>query len=238
MRVENSIGIEFRNVVIGDDRNWSNPSAFFQSTVDVEGISDVTLRNVHVLGPSEQTLVAGGNQRAPTAVRAGSEGSANASESVLRLDHVLVTGHGSFLSNPIGRVLSDHVTVAQTYGIGFDDHFMFLQTPQSFVDDPRYTFQDSVFYELKGRLGGQRVSLATGGGGEDNLYFAPPSQGGNGNLLVRALFDATGPTFYADADLGHPDLFVGRVNGSSIMSRTACCERRYDLGPDGQSADG
>ena len=217
VRVENSVGIEFRNVVIGDDRNWSNPSAFFQSTVDVEGISDVTLRNVHVLGPSEQTLINGGNERAPTAVRAGGEGGTNSSESVLRLDHVLVTGHGSFMSNPIGHVFSDHVTAARTYGLGSDDDFMFLQTPQSFVDDPRFTFQDSIFYELKG-LGGQRVSLSSGGGGEDNLYFGPPSQGGDGNLLVRGLFDTSGPTFYTDADLGHPDLFVGRVNGSSIMS--------------------
>ena len=217
LRLDDSIGIEVRNLAIGDDRNWSQTAAYLQSTVDVEGISDVRLYQVHLVGPSEATLLAEGNVRSPTAVRAGREGFPNANQAVLRLDHVLVTGHGPFLSNPIGKVFCRHLTVAQTYGLGFDDHFGFLQTPQSFVDDRRYTFESSVFYELKGRLNGQRVGLAVAGGGVDNVYFDANPAGVTQNLLVRAIYNASGPVYYSDAELASPDL-IDRSAANPVLT--------------------
>jgi hypothetical protein len=206
--------------VVGEDRNWSDTNAFFQSTVDVEGISNVTLQRVEIVGPSQATLLGDNHNRAPTAVRAGREGSPDADQSVLNLQNVLVVGHGSFLSNPIGEVHSKNVSVADLYGIEFDDHFAFLQTPHSnqIPNNPtqrRFTFEDSIFYQLM-HQGDGRVGLAVNGDGVPYVYFDPSSSGGNNNLLVRAQLDPNRPTYYIDAQLSSPDLFD--VNGTTLVA--------------------
>ena len=219
LRVDNSSHIVVANLVVGDDRNWNDPNSFFQSTVAVSGVSDVTLKAAEILGPSQATLIAGGQNRAPTAVTAIDDAS------VLNLNNVLVNGHGSFLSNPRGEVHSQNVTIANLYGLGFDDHLMFLQEPNSRVNDRLYTFSDTIFYNTGGSIhinGAYGIAVAGGpnGGGVDNVYFDPSNTGAYDNLLVNALFDPnTSPqTYYNNSLLSNPLAFSRDPNGLVFAS--------------------
>ena len=200
--VNNSTGILICNMTIGDDRAFDDKDAFFEATVVLRGQTDVSLEAVQILGPSRQTTLDAGSRRAPTAIRCYSAGS------TAKLDNVLVRGHGTFLSNPQGRVFCRNVTFAQMFGVGLDDNFLFLQTPkQGIIGEPRFTFADCIFYELARQNFGNRVLLSSGEEAEDKATWLLPGAPDGGNYVVRARFETDG-VYYQEKQL--PLLFRGR----------------------------
>lgn len=190
LRLNNCQKIEIRNLVLGDDKSWDQ-DRFFEATVKLTGASTALLQNVRILGPAWETLLDSDRKRAPTALGVGD------SESIATLQNVLITGHGSFLSNPMGYVFSRNVTFARMAGPGYDDHFLFLQTPQRTPkDERRFTFQDCIMYEMAGGRGGERFMIA-GRDGEDKAYFDAPKDGQGGNLLVRCRYEKPNTFFQA-----------------------------------------
>ena len=200
--LDNSIGIRVCNLTIGDDRAYADKEAFFEATVAVYGKSDLSLEAVEILGPSRQTTLEAGSRRAPTALRCSN------ANSVANLDNVLVRGHGTFLSNPQGRVSCRNVTFAQMFGVGLDDNFLFLQTPKGGqFNEARYTFQDCVFYELTRANFGNRVLLSSGEEAEDKATWLPATSPDSGNFVVRARYETDG-VYFQEKQL--PLLFQGR----------------------------
>jgi hypothetical protein len=181
LRVSNCQNLEIRNLVVGDDKSWDQ-DRFFEATVKLTRSSKVLLQNVRIVGPSADTLLDADRKRGPTALRPDD------AESVATLQNVLITGHCSFLSNPEGRVFCHRVTFARMWGPGYDDHFLFLQTPQRTPkDERRFTFEDCILYEMAGGRGGESFMMA-GRDGEDKTYFDAPKNGQGGNLLVRCRY--------------------------------------------------
>ena len=180
------------NLIIGDDRAWTNKNAFFEATVSVHGQSSVRLEAVELRGPSRETTLAANSQRAPTVLH--SDGPDCATD----LTNVLVSGHGTFLSNPLGRVSCRNVTFAGMFGLNYDDNVLFLQTPHG---EPRgqrlYTFADCVFYEIQGSEWGNAMILSSGENGEDKAFFELPGAQGGGNVVTRARFDKDGAIYQA-----------------------------------------
>lgn len=200
--IDNSTGIRVCNLTIGDDRAFDNKEAFFEATVAVSRKSDLTLEAVEIRGPSRQTTLEAGSRRAPTALRCYNAGSQ------ANLNNVLVRGHGTFLSNPQGRVFCRNVTFAQMFGVGLDDNFLFLQTPKGGkLDEPRYTFADCIFYELARQHFGNRVLLSSGEEAEDKATWLLPTVPDGGNFVVRARYETDG-VYFQKKQL--PLLFRGR----------------------------
>ncbi len=200
--LNNCRDIRFCNLTIGDDRAFEDKDAFFEATVYLRGQTDVSFEAVEILGPSRQTTLEAGSRRSPTAIRCYS------AETRANLDNVLVRGHGTFLSNPQGRVACRNVTFAQMFGVGLDDNFLFLQTPKGGqLNEARYTFRDCVFYELARENYGSRVLLSSGAEAEDKAAWLPPSVADGGNYVVRARFETDG-VYYQPKQL--PLLFGGR----------------------------
>ena len=202
LQVYQSQGVRICNLTIGDDRAFEDKDAFFDATVYLRGQTDVSFEAVEILGPMRATTLEAGSRRAPTAIRCYS------AETKATLDNVLVRGHGTFLSNPQGRVKCQNVTFAQMFGIGLDDHFLFLQTPKGgALDEARYTFRDCVFYELVRQNFGNRVLLSSGEEAEDKATWLPPGAPDGGNYVVRARFETDG-VYFQEKQL--PLLFGGR----------------------------
>ncbi len=200
--IDKSTGIRICNLTIGDDRAFADKEAFFEATVVLRGQTDVSFEAVQLLGPSRQTTLEAGSRRAPTAIRCYSSGS------TANLDNVLVSGHGSFLSNPQGRVFCRNVTFARMFGVGIDDNFLFLQTPKGGqLDEPRFTFTDCIFYELARQNYGNRVLLSSGEEAEDKAKWELPTAPDAGNFVVRARFETDG-VYFQEKQL--PMLFRGR----------------------------
>ena len=198
-------------MTLGDDRAYEDKDAFFEGTVVLRGQTDVSLEAVQILGPSRATTLAAGSRRAPTAIRCFS------ADSTANLSNVLVRGHGSFLSNPQGRVSCRNVTFAGMFGVGLDDdNFLFLQTPKKgVIDEPRYTFTDCIFYELGRQNFGNRVLISAGEEAEDKTTFEPPSAPDGGNYVVRARFETDG-VYTQEKQL--PLLFRGRKAGDENIT--------------------
>ncbi len=208
--VEKSTGIRICNLTIGDDRAFDDKDAFFEATVVLRGETDVSFEAVELRGPSRQTTFEAGSRRAPTAIRSYS------ANSTATLDNVLVRGHGTFLSNPQGRVFCRNVTFAQMFGVGLDDNFLFLQTPKGGqIDEPRYTFTDCIFYELARQNFGNRVFLASGEEAEDKAKWELPTTPDGGNFVVRARFETDG-VYFQEKQL--PLLFRGRKEGDKTLA--------------------
>lgn len=181
IHISNCQNLEIRNMVLGDDKSWDQDRSY-ESTVKQTRASTLLLQNVRIVGPTWDTLVEAERNTAPTALRFGD------SESVTTLENVLVTGHGSFLSNPEGRVYSRRVTFAWMAGKGYDDHFLFLQTPQRTPkDERRFTFENCIIYEMDGGRNRERFMMA-GRDGEDKAYFDAPKEGEGGNIMVRCRY--------------------------------------------------
>ena len=183
VRVNRSKGIAFRNLVIGDDKNWEG-DAFFEATLHLEAGATVDLKSVWLRGPSQDTILDDDKKLAPTAIHAGNgDAMRRDGECLARLSNVLVTGHGAFLTNPAGQVWCQRVTLARNFGFYGDDALMFLQTPhQDLPPNRRYTFQNCVFYELAGREKGRHFWFTTGEQGQDKAFFDPEN---GGNWVVR-----------------------------------------------------
>lgn len=180
-------GLRICNLVIGDDRAWDDKNAFFEATVFLDGGSKVSLEAVQILGPSRRTTLEAASRRAPTALQVADP------NSEAQLFNVLVSGHGSFLSNPEGKVKCRNVSFARLFGVGYDDHFLFLQTPHGEPrNERRYSFRDCLFYELEGPeeyYGGQAF-LTSGEDGEDKAFWEPASDAGSGNFAIYLRFKA------------------------------------------------
>lgn len=183
VRVSRAQNITFCNLIIGDDQNWEG-EAFFEATLHLEAGASVALRAVRLRGPTKETLLDGDKKRAPTAIRAGNgDNIAQDSTCSARLENVLVTGHGAFLSNPAGQVWCERVTIARSFGINADDVLLFMQTPHEVLPDAkRYTFKNCVFYEIEGHDKGRHVWFTAGEEGQDKVFFDPE---GGGNWVVR-----------------------------------------------------
>ncbi len=194
VRILASQNIELCNLVIGDDRSWEEDRDR-EATLKLALKSSVVLRNVRLAGPTRETLLDAGGDKPPTASVALRPFDR---DSVATLENVLVTGHGSFLSNPRGKVFCRNVTFARMFGTGYDDHFLFLQTPSDTPpNERRFTFENCLFYEMEGGRGGWRFILSGGDEGLDKAFFDPPRAGG-GNIMVRCRFEKPSTYFTAE----------------------------------------
>jgi hypothetical protein len=212
--VDNSTDVEIKDLIIGEDRAWDGDLGVWACTVWAKHTTNITLERVHISGPLKATMIAAGRLKSHTAV------DAQHAASVINLQNVLITGHGSYLTNPEGEVHAKRVTFAKFCGLGWDSFFTFVQTPGSLVDNRLYTLEDCIFYELEGPRSGRRVKIGYGHGGEDNMYFDASSTGGDENIVVRAMFDDAVPEYWDDAvparDLTNAFLF-SRVTATTIM---------------------
>ena len=183
LRLINCQNVQICNMIVGDDKSWAEDRAY-EATLKVSGVSTVSLRAVRIAGPTRETMLDADGKTAPNAL-----GCDNLN-GVVDVENVLVTGHGSFLSNPEGKVFSRRLTAAYLFGTGYDDHFLFLQTPHNAPrDDPRFTFSDCIFYEIEGGRGGSRFYLSTGDAGLDKAYFNAPKSPEGGNWVVRCRYE-------------------------------------------------
>lgn len=217
VRVSRSKGIAFRNLIIGDDKNWEG-EAFFEATLHLDAGATVDLKSVILRGPTQDTLLDDDKKRAPTAIHAGTgDWRGEENDCFARLQNVLVTGHGSFLSNPAGRVECERVTIARTFGFFQDDVLLFLQTPRGYLPtDKRFTFKSCLFYELQGRSKGRQVIFSAGEEGQNTAFFDP--QSGDGNWIVRCNHQGPNDLYTAQnlAD-GFPDRNKeGRVRAQGV----------------------
>ena len=190
LRLQNCNAIDVLNLTIGDERPWDD-EVFFESTVHLEGNSNATFESVQIVGPSREVLAGRGARRAQTAMRCVGD----ADEATLR--NCLVSGHGTFISNSRGKVFSRNVTFADMGGFDPDDQFLFMQLPDGEPrNDPRFTFDDCLFYQLQGGIRNKQAMLSFGGpfggSGESKVYFNSPETVGGGNKLVRARLDTKG----------------------------------------------
>ncbi len=183
VRVSRSNNIAFRNLIIGDDKNWEG-DAFFEATLHLEAGATVDLKSVVLRGPLSDTLLDEDKTHAPTAIHAGNgDAMARDSECMVHLSNVLVIGHGAFLTNPAGQVECERVTIARNFGFFSDDALLFLQTPhETLPQNRRYTFKNCVFYELAGPDKGRHFWFTSGEQGQDKVFFDPAD---GGNLVVR-----------------------------------------------------
>ena len=198
MKLENSGAIDVLNLTIGDERPW-DAEVFFESTVHLEGNSSATFESVHIVGPSREVLAGRGARRAQTALRCMGDGD----EATLR--NCLVSGHGTFISNSRGKVFARNVTFADMGGFDQDDQFLFMQLPDGEPrNEPRFTFDDCLFYQLQGGIRNKQAMLSFGGpyggSGETKVYFNPPETPGGGNKMVRGRLNNKGD-FIESSDL-------------------------------------
>ena len=198
LKLKNSVGIDILNLSIGDERPWDD-NVFFESTVHLEDGSNAVLESVEIVGPAFTVMRDRGLKRAPTAVRCVGDGDE------LTLRNALVSGHGSFISNSRGKVFSRNVTFADMGGFDQDDQFLFMQIPDGQPrNEPRFTFDNCIIYQLEGGIKKRQAMLSFGGpfggSGESKVFFNPPETETSGNILVRGRLDSKG-NFIQTSDL-------------------------------------